>query len=511
MRYTNKYILIKALIFSITLNLSSISFAQLNIPNSDFYNREIERYAYLDSNLSLYNSHLAVRPILDIRTQPDSIFKRPGEYYYWITQKLFKEHFLVFEGKDYWCAVDPIIDLEVGTDLQRDTLERLYWNTRGIRVQAKFFNNFAFETSVYENQAIVPFYQSTFIDNHGEFIPKNNNTVYQQSNGVIPGYSRTKPFGKKGGYDFAFAEGYFNYIPNDWLVIQAGNGNHFIGQGERSLLLSDFSTNYPYFKPTVYAFKGRLQYTMIIAAMQNLYRLPFFSTPEANFERKIGTFNYLEYAFSPNLQVGIFEGAQWRRSDSSGTYPLNYAFLNPIIGTNTLALNSKSEVFNSILGVNFTYHLKSNLIYSQIVLDHSTVSAFQVGYKSYDLFLPKLDVQLEYNQSKPNTYISTNRRLNYSHSNLPIAHPFVSGFKEIMFNLNYEYQSFFISNQLVYAQKTNQDSVNVGTDILQAFSNNTTSGINDNILLNQLEIGYRFNKNYNLQVFFWTFVKAQYI
>ncbi len=51
-----------------------------------------------------------------------------------------------------------------------------------------------------------------------------------------------------GGYDYPLAEGYLSYSPGKYFNIQFGHGKNFIGDGYRSLLMSDNASPYPYFK-----------------------------------------------------------------------------------------------------------------------------------------------------------------------------------------------------------------------------------------------------------------------
>lgn len=334
------------------LHISS-AFGQLYLPLNAYYQNEVERQFLTDSASTLSNAHLSMKPILDKRTNAENIYQSQGKHYYWITQKIFKENFIVFEGADFWCSIDPILDLELGSDFSADSLERLYWNTRGIRIQGKFFDQVGFSTVIYENQAILPLYQRTYADDHGEFFPNSILTQYQQNNAIIPGYARTKPF-KTNGYDFGFAEGYVHYSPSKHFNIQLGNGNHFIGNGYRSLLLSDFTTNYPFLKLETNLWEDRIQYNTIYALHQNPYRLVLYTTPEATYERKIGTYHYLDFAISKNLQIGLFEGNQWRLVDSLGSHQPNYLFLNPVPFVSSLIKQNDSTGFSSIMGINLS-------------------------------------------------------------------------------------------------------------------------------------------------------------
>lgn len=483
--------------------------AQLYFPNEGYYTNEIDRFFLTDSSTqTFYNSHLSLRPVLDKRTNRDSIYFKNTKHYYWITQKIFKENFLIFEGKDFWCSVDPILDLEGGTNLSADSLDFLFWNTRGLRVQARFLEKIAFSTTFYENQAILPQYVMNFVDAHGEFRPSGLN--YNQENAVIPGYARTKSF-KTTGYDFAFAEGQVSLVPNKWLNFQFGNGNQFIGNGYRSLLLSDFSVNYPFAKVETNLWKGRIQYSAIYAIHQNLYRLPFFSSVESTYERKIGTYHYLDFAITPNLQLGLFEGALWKRSDSLGSHEPNWLFLNPLPFVNGAAMANETLGYNAIFGMNMSFTFASNRLYGQAVLDNGTFGGAQLGINAYDVFIRKLDFQVEFNHAPLQTYISTEKRYNYSHYNLPLAHPLSSGFNELIFAIGYERKNVFITNRAVFYNQKFNDSLPDGTDIIND-QLTTISGANTerNVLLNNLEIGYRFNKNYNLQaVIGWQYRQEQ--
>ena len=476
------------------------SWSQLYFPLENYYNGEIERrFVHDSSSADFYRQHLSSKPVLQSRSDPDSLYYSAEKHYYWLTQKLFKENFLVFEGDDFWCAVDPIADLEAGQDFSLDSMNLNLWNTRGIRVQAKFFDKVGFTTSFYETQAFVLDYQAEFFRDHGEFYPIPGSDYYVQYNGVVPGYSRTKSF-KTSGFDFAFAEGQVSIEPNRFFNLQFGNGSRFIGYGYRSLLLSDFAPNYPFIKPEINFWKGRVQYSVTYALLQNLYRLPYYTTPEATFERKIGTFHYLDVAVTKNLTIGLFEGSQWRHTDSLGTHPVDWLFANPVLMTNAVLRDTSAGGYNSITGINIGINIWNNLIYGQLVIDNGKPAAYQAGIKMYDLIIPKLDVLVEYNHAGQNTYLSRDKRYNYSHYNLPLAHPCTAGFEELVIRLSYQRNHWFIDNKIVYSARYQNDTMNIGTSIFHPTSTVVLAQFDrSKIFYNTLEIGYRFNKRNNLQ------------
>lgn len=490
------------LLFSLVLGASSYS--QLTFPLESWHQSEVERYhnkysIHYTEKDQFYASHQSMWPLMDKRSNRDSIYFSEGKYYYWITQKLFKENFVIFEGPDFWCAVDPIVDLTGGQDLTNvDSLNLLYWNTRGIRVQAKFFDKVGFTTTVYENQAILPEYQANFVGNHGEFYPNQYITNYTQQNGVIPGYARTKVF-KKTGYDFAFATGQVNYVPSQNLSFSLGNGNHFVGNGYRSLLLSDFTANYPFFQTEVNFWNNRIQYNFIYALHQNLRRIANTTTVELPYERNIGTYHYLDIAISPRFQVGLFEGALWGRADSAGTYTPEYLYLNPLPFVNYALKGDENKNYNAVAGINLSYRFDRARLYAQLLFDQGKISGFQGGAKAHDLFIQNLDIRYEFNMVMRNTYLSSDYRMNYGAYNLPLAHPLTSGFNENILQIDYQHNRFFASNHTVYYHQFVNDSLAVGTSILDQDQIIDPPLANNYVFINRTELGYRFNRNYNLQ------------
>src|SRR5690606_29930958 len=65
-----------------------------------------------------------------------------------------------------------------------------------------------------------------------------------QTKNISPGY------GYSNNDASIFSQGNITFTPDEVFAIQAGYGKHFIGDGYRSLLLSDFANSYPYLKLT---------------------------------------------------------------------------------------------------------------------------------------------------------------------------------------------------------------------------------------------------------------------
>ena len=63
----------------------------------------------------------------------------------------------------------------------------------------------------------------------------------------MPGQGYARYF-KETGFDYAMSSGYVSYRANKMFAVQFGHGKHFIGDGYRSLFLSDVASPYPFFK-----------------------------------------------------------------------------------------------------------------------------------------------------------------------------------------------------------------------------------------------------------------------
>ena len=109
--------------------------------------------------------------------------------------------------------------------------------------------------------------------------------------------------------------------------------------------------------------------------------------------------------------------------DSLGSHKPDYGFLNPLIFTTPRAKQLENGGFNSILGLNVSINFGNNRIYGQAVVDAGILGAFQIGYKFFNLKGHKLDGGVEFNHANLNTYLSTDKRYNYSHYNLHLPTP----------------------------------------------------------------------------------------
>lgn len=417
-----------------------------------------------------------------------------SKQYYTITNILFKKHLVELKGDGYYVTISPAAVISRGKDLSDTNNRSLFQNTRGVHAEGDLFENFSFSTSFFENQCRVTYFEDVYYRSLGELYKKP--TSYQSQNAVIPGMGRTKAF-KVDGFDYAFAMGYVAYQAHKNLRISGGNNPQFIGDGHRSILLSDNSFCAPYLRVD-WSINNKLRFTFHRSRLLNLLRKPVSSSAESYYESKGYSVNYFTYTPLESFSISLFEGSIWNRGDSvesKFSHPLYY---NPIPIISPLALKDKGEVA-TLLGLNLTYQLaEKHRVYGQIAINdlNEDKFAWQLGYRGYNYFgLNDFMFQLELNHVAPRTYEVENRHLNYSHFNLPLAHAKGNGFDELIIRSNYEFMRAYVDIKSIqyFAYNFHQRALlSIYEDLeRETFQVNNTS----------IEIGYRFNRKMNLCVF----------
>ena len=416
------------------------------------------------------NTHTAFQPIIQSFIQKDSSIsslsesergyyliniskstKKPNSFFKWLYRTAFYENFAVVDTGNFYLTVDPLLNLESGKDQKDSTNTSRYKNTRGIIIRGNVGNKLSFQSSFYENQAIFPSYMSDFVENRE----------------VVPGQGRVKKF-KDGGYDFASASANISYTPFSFLNVQLGTGKNFIGDGYRSILLSDQSFNYPYFKITTqFGKNNQFQYVTLDAQLSNLVRREEGSTGEALFQRKAMSIHYINWVATNWLHIGLFENTIWRTEDSLGTQPFQFQQLNPVYGVNTLT-TINNEFHHSVVGVNTKIKFPFQLVlYNQLIYDghqYEKTKGYQIGLKY--LGLNYVALQVEYNVMD-NPYASTfyPNLQQFHHYNEYIAHPLGDNFEEIVGIINFKFKRVFSQLKVNYAILPNRDIMNFQTHL----------------------------------------------
>lgn len=448
-------------------------------------------YNHITSNNKNNKFHNSSRPFIKTFTPVslyDNIYNDTGKYYYAFTEKLYQKNLLDIEESGLKLVADPIFNFSYGRNYIEDTIYKISTNIRGVRVAGDITNKLSFETSVYEMQ---------------KFYPKYIDSVANYKNTAI-GFGRSKKF-KNTGHDVAMSLGYFSYSPNRFINIQLGQGKHFIGNGYRSILLSDNAAPYPYISFTTNLFKNKIQYKNINSWNQSLYRIPVTNSAEALFKRKGASFRYLSFIITNKLQLGFFEGTIYQNyEDSIGQIPLSPLFYTPIIGVNSI-INGLSGVNNSILGLNFNYKIINRaMFYGQIMLDDKNKNGHQIGLKWFKFLNIKNSwVQLEYNNVSPSSYSQNKKYIlqTYTHTNQELAHPLGANFKEYILSFCVERNRWFARGKFIYYNQKSKSVEGLESNILVPIGTASLENYNRRVYHTSLEISYLFNRKTNMQIF----------
>ncbi|MFN7014452.1 MAG: hypothetical protein ACK4ON_09315, partial [Bacteroidia bacterium] len=283
--------------------------------------------------------------------------------------------------------------------------------------------------------------------NYGNSLfPQFLDTFIQQKN-IVPGQGYA--FVKNGRYIYQNTAAYLSYQPSNYFLFEIGNGKHFIGDGYRSLMLSDNANNNPYFKINTKVWK--LQYTNLFMQLDDVR---FSNGSRADFKKKYASIHYLSWNLSKRLNIGFFESIVFETRDSTAAFYYDVNYLNPVIFYRPVEYSIGSGD-NALMGVNARYRLFNGIIiYGQAVIDEFLLKeirarkgwwankyALQVGLKWLDLFsIKNLSFQSEYNFVRPFTYTHGSILQNYGHFNQPLAHPQGANFEENVMMLRYFYK-----------------------------------------------------------------------
>ena len=484
--------------------------SQLNIPFTHFDYSKFDR----QMNTVGTNSHTASKPFLYEDVSSYYNFKSENEKLLeetktWVGKKLWNEHLVQLQGKDYWFTIDPIFDLEVGKDFDAD-FGSTYNNTRGVVVRGGLGKKFNFYTTVFESQGRFAEYINAYSESLKAFGPDP---------AIIPGRGIAKRF-KTDSYDYPIAEAYLSYSPAKFINIQFGHGKNFIGDGYRSLLLSDVASPHTFLKLNTKFWK--IKYTNTWMWLKDVR--PEVTTDKA-FLTKYMANHYLSWNVSKRLNIGLFESVMWTNSNGRG-FDINY--LNPIIFFRAMEFGAGQGSGNAVLGASGKYKVNNNInLYSQFILDEFSLSdvkagekswknkfGYQLGVKYYDAFkVDNLLLQFEYNRVRPYTYSHNTIVLNYGHNNQSMAHLWGSNFSEAIMIGRYHYKRWFGDAKLIFGVRgfdynDGTDNFSYGGDIYRNYNDRpfdsgvkVVQGIKTNTFYGNLQVGYLINPASNLKLF----------
>ncbi|MEP1034272.1 hypothetical protein [Ekhidna sp.] len=400
--------------------------------------------SYLSMELRTYSkdSTASKKPLFG------KLFKYPADLFY-------------YQDKSLELHVNPVLHFSYGKT--NDMLGSTFINSRGAEIRGRIDDKIAFYTLLTENQARYPVYVNDVRD----------------STLVVPYEGFWKQFATT-GVDFFRAQGYIDFGLSKSISAQLGFGKHFVGNGVRSLILSDYSNNYPYLR--INTETKAFDYTNVFAELIPGVRGGTFGlSGTGGFGKKYMAFHHLNMKIKSNLHIGLFESVMY--GDSTGGLKVEY--LNPIIFYRAVEQQNGSED-NAILGMDFKWNIKNRVsLYGQLVIDEMIISevlagdgwwgnkqGFQLGAKYVDPFgVENLIVQGEVNRVRPYMYAHEDGFTSYSHYNLSLAHPLGANFTEYIGRANYRLNDQWNFEGMVMLANYGNDigDVNFGRDILKNY------------------------------------------
>lgn len=387
----------------------------------------------------------------------NSFFTNPNRFFSWESP----------DKKDYF-VLNPVIDFSYSR--KSAFSDSMLFNGRGAEFYGQFGDKFTFYTTVMDYQAD---YRRS-MDNY-----KNKLRVYP---GI--GLSTRNSFKF---VDYFYATGYISGKLLEKLdsskketiyqiVATFGHDKQFIGNGMRSLILSDFAP--PSLFLNVHYKLGPFKYQNLFKELignlsvdsNRILNKKYLALHRGSFEfKKIG------------LELGLTEMIVQSRSGNS--FDVNY--FNPIIFYRAVERDLGSGD-NALIALDVKYDNRKLSLYSQLVLDEFNFkSAFKTNsylnkfalqfglyYKPDFQFLECGYLNLEFNQVRPYTYSHWSSNY-YSSYNQSLAHPMESNFREILFRLFVQpkkYQRWTFRNVTSFLMKGfDMNGKNYGADIRKSY------------------------------------------
>lgn len=376
-------------------------------------------------NPSLFTPHLNQKPLFGW------LYRSPGSM-------------VSVDAPMFYLRADPVINFSYGRN-KNALVGNVFSNTRGIDLRGAIDDRVFFQSRIEETQAGFPDYINEYIGDH-KAIPGAG--LYKSYNSSVADIR---------GYDYLNAQGLIGFHILKPITLQFGHGRNVIGEGIRSLFLSDFSANYLYLK---------LNTKVWIFDYQNLW-CQLNSTGHVNGDtlipKKYMALHHLSLNLTSWLNIGLFESVIFSRDNH-----FEFQYLNPVIFYRSVE-HLLGSPDNANVGIDFKVNIAHTAqIYGQWLLDELKIkdlikntkwwgnkNGFQVGVKYFDVAgIDHLDFQAEINRVRPYTYSHNDPATNYSHYNLPLAHPMEANFTEYLMRVSWQpVPNFFICSQFMFVRK----------------------------------------------------------
>ena len=447
-------------------NDSVLSFSTVKPYNRKMYT---ERMAYLDSldqagELPVELSAVDRHNIQSLLMNNSDWTKDRGESFHvrkpiWNTFFKTPAHLYETHSDDFTLIIDPVLNLQAGKSSEVD--QALYVNTRGFTMRGNIGRKLGFYTTLTDNQERDPLFVQQYVTRHRG----------------VPNAGYYKVF-KGNGYDYIDARGGIDFAASKYINFRFGYDKLFVGNGYRSLLLSDFSNNFLYLQMNVQLrkFSYKSIYAEIIA--------PFNPVPNRDTIRykNYMAFHHLSMQLTKWLNIGIYENVVY-----NGRNGFELSYLNPVIFYRAIEMQLGSGGSKATVGIDFKANfLKSMQLYGQLAISEFVFKeirnynrgswmnkqALQLGAKYIDVAgINNLDLQVEMNLVRPFMYTHNDSNTAFVHYNKELAHPLGANFGEYIAVLKYQpIPRLYLTGKLMYyKQGLDSMGVNMGNDLFRSY------------------------------------------
>ena len=423
-----------------------------------FYYNTLGQDTGFTSSRSLFNP--LSRDSLFLTYSQDSLYK---DYKYAkYTNYLLHNNWIAYqESPNKYITLDPYYDIQFGREFSPEN-RSIYKYRRGVLAQGQIGKRLKFFSVLSENVAKYDSYTQDFI----------------YATRVSPGEGFAK-IRDDGAVNIWQSVGALELMVTKEFKFTFGHGKNFIGDGHRSLLLSDNANSYPFAKMD---FKfWRFKYSAIVGEFIDMYNRP---SRDALRQKSYGSFHHLDIKINKWWYLGLVEAVIWK-GDSLQRSSFDINYLNPFVIMRPQELNLGSPD-NMLIGYTaVVIPTNSWKLYSQLVLTELKTDelfggnnwwankyGMQAGTRISKLKkFPGFTLQAEYNFVRPFTYSHKNSAQTYGHFYQPLAHPLGANFQEMLAIFSYRYKRFFTQYKAVYHQvgKDNNELTSVGNDIFRSY------------------------------------------
>lgn len=373
-----------------------------------------------------------------------------------------RANFLEVDQPDFYLAINPVLQLNFGRQADNDQL--LFLNARGVSVRGMIAKRLGFYTYLAENLERAPVFAQQRVKEYR----------------AIPGAGRFNYF-KTTGWDFSDARGGITFNAARYINFQFAYDRNFIGNGYRSLFLSDFGSNYLFLKVNTRIWK--LNYQNLFMELNPQFPQSVRDT-DALLVKKYAAMHHLSVNVTRWLNLGLFEAVLFGRENH-----FDFMYLNPIIFLRNIETQNNSRD-NAFVGFDFKANiLKKAQLYGQLTFDELRIKEItsskgwwgnkfgvQLGAKYVDAFnINNLDLQAEVNMVRPFTYSFEDSTASYGHYNQHLAHPLGANFQEFVGIARYQPlpRLTTMARLIFWRQGVDTGSANNGSNIFKLYTTRT--------------------------------------